>query len=94
MLNWFRKLIGRYDDYEECGTWGVFNVDTKESQIMGKMYSRTIKVEKEDGSVVLDNEWITDETMIQERETGIMDSPASPPNSQDPSTKADWWKQT
>lgn len=94
MLKWFKKLLGRYDDYEECGTWGSFNVETGEVTQGGKMFSRTIKVENEDGSMGLDSEWITDADMEHEKETGEQVGPASdtPPNSDDPTTAADWWK--
>ena len=93
MLRWFKKLLGRYDNYEECGTWGVYTPETKEHTVMGKMYSRTIKVEQEDGSVALDTEWITDEDMKHEKATGEQVGPAShPDNPEDPTTKADWWK--
>lgn len=95
MLKWFKKLFGRYDDYEECGTWGSFNTETGEVTSGGKMYSRTIKVEKDDGSIALDSEWITDEDMEHEKTTGEQVGPASddaPSDPNDPTLAADWWK--
>ena len=96
MLKWFKRLFGRYDDYEECGSWGSINMETGEVTRGGKMFSRTIKVEKEDGSMVLDTEWITDEDMEHEKTTGEQVGPASdsPPSDgpDDPTLAADWWK--
>lgn len=66
-MEWFKRLIHKYDDYKECGEWGVFDVNTDESIVKGKLYHRTIKVEKDDGSIGLDYEWITDEEMKDEK---------------------------
>jgi hypothetical protein len=76
-MRWFKKLLGRYDDYEECGSWGTFDTITGESLKSGTMYSRTIKVEREDGTVSLDFEWITDQDMAHEKATGEQVGPAS-----------------
>ena len=66
-MNWFKRLLHKYDDYQECGVWGVYNVETKKSKVEGKMYTRTIKVEGEDGKIGLTHDWITDEEMQKEK---------------------------
>lgn len=93
-MKWFKRLLGGYDDYQECGTWGSFDTRTGEVTKGGKMYSRTIKVEQEDGIVGMDFEWITDQDMEHERVTGEQIGPASntPDNPEDPTLAADWWK--
>ena len=75
-MNWFRKLFHRYDDYKECGTWSSFNTETGEVIDDGIMYSRTIKIEHEDGTIGLDSEWITDGDMEQEMNGGPQTGPA------------------
>lgn len=60
MFEWFKRLLHKYDDYKEVGEWGSIDTRTGETIAGGKMYSRTIKVENEDGSIGLDSEWIPD----------------------------------
>lgn len=67
MFKWFKRLIHKYDDYREVGSWGIFDVETKKSTIDGKMYSRTIKIENDNGSIGLDSEWMTDVEMNKEK---------------------------
>lgn len=93
MFQWFKRLISRYSDYHECGAWASIDIETGKCLSQGKMYSRTIKVEREDGSIGIDSEWITDETVEQEKQGGPQSGPADPPDPpDDPTLKADWWK--
>lgn len=66
-MNWFKRLIDKYSDHQECGEWGVYDVETRKVTVKGKMFSRTIKVEREDGSIGLDTEWVTDEEKESEQ---------------------------
>jgi hypothetical protein len=67
MFEWYKRLIHKYDDYTEMGQWGTYSEETKESTVGGKMYSRTIKIEKDDGTIGLDTEWIMDKTVDDEK---------------------------
>lgn len=53
-----QKILDRYGDYVECGTWGVMNIETGESEIKGKMMSETIKFVGEDGRIKLGSDWV------------------------------------
>jgi hypothetical protein len=67
MFDWARIIIEKYIDFKEVGTWEDCTNDSNQIKLRGKLYSRTIKVRNEDGSIGLYTEMITDVQISQEK---------------------------
>lgn len=58
-------IIDSYNDFKEMGVWASINED---GPVNGKIYSRTVKVRRKDGTIALESEFISDDDMRRELE--------------------------